>query len=151
MIYYFPNHKGKRVSSEVQRGYSLRVLVLQSAIHDFARRREKTLISPRCPPLSMHPSTPNTTPDTTTAALSHPSLLLTTHSIHSRGVVCQLRSRPLHSLPAPTQATRAAFTMSAISRATYRGASALSGLRAQNATAYVNTYWSCWRSRAYTF
>ena len=61
MIYYFPNHKGKRVSSEVQRGYSLRVLVLQSAIHDFARRREKTLISPRCPPLSMHPSTPNTT------------------------------------------------------------------------------------------
>jgi hypothetical protein len=63
-----------------------------------------------------------------------------THSIHSAGVVCQLISRPLHSFPAPIPATRAAVTMSAISRATYRGASALSGLRAQNATAYVDTY-----------
>jgi hypothetical protein len=65
-----------------------------------------------------------------------------THSIHLR---CRA---PTHITPTPLvtskpTATRAAVNMSAISRATYRGASALSGLRAQNATAYVDIYESC--------
>jgi hypothetical protein len=46
-----PNHRWKRVSRS-HRG----VVVLQSAIHVFARRRPQTLISPRCAPLSVHAS-----------------------------------------------------------------------------------------------